>query len=340
MTRATLVAGVLAALVSASCSSSSDTPVDDAGGPTDAGSVDTSLADGAIRDTAPVSDARLDETDAASDDTLPATDYCETIADFFCEYYLRCGRTATASPQECRDVFLESCNEIFEPQYAALADAGKLRLSTEGIAACERHLSDVACEQQMFDLDGGCADVWEGLSAAGEPCAPGIGSFVCGAGTACVIDLDFCGECKPAVGIGEDCSGDEVCSTAARCIDGLCVERALPGQSCSDARPCVTGATCVAGTCTGFDVVDVGDACDRARRCPYTSTCTGGVCVRDALLGEDCTDASCASGRCVDGTCRPFVAAGGPCTDGAQCLSGACAGDTCEPPLSSCFTDP
>lgn len=327
---------LVSALAAGACSADPETDVD--AGSTDASLSDASLDDageetGSTDDAAGVDDATID----MPGDTLAATDYCESTSAFFCDYYLRCERTATSTRAECIDVFLETCNSVFEPQYAALANDGRMRLSRSGMEACEAHLGSVSCDEQVFDLDGGCNQMWEGLAEANEPCAPGIGSFVCSAATACVIDLDFCGTCTPAVDVGADCSGPETCVEGARCVNGTCVERGLPGEACSEGAPCVVGATCEAGTCVGPEIVTVGDACDQARRCPYTSTCLDGSCVRDALIGGDCTTTACASGRCVDGTCRAFVPVGEACTAPDQCVSGVCDGGRCAAPVSSCL---
>ena len=53
-------------------------------------------------------------------DELDPTNYCETTVDMFCSFYLRCGRIAADSSEDCRQVFLETCNERFEPIYVSL----------------------------------------------------------------------------------------------------------------------------------------------------------------------------------------------------------------------------
>ena len=56
--------------------------------------------------------------------------YCERLVGPFCDFYLRCGRMAASTAAECREVFLETCNLRYEPQYGALVAAGTRRWGT------------------------------------------------------------------------------------------------------------------------------------------------------------------------------------------------------------------
>lgn len=285
-------------------------------------------------DATPPTDAR--QTDTSGDvDEIAASEYCETTAELFCDYYLRCGRMAADSPEDCRATFLESCNEVYEPQYVSYVDRGLLELSAEGIDACRSHLEMVDCEVQLFDLDLGCADIWVGTSSAGAACAPGIGSFVCEPGTVCTLELSLCGSCSEAAELDEPCGGEVRCEVGAQCVDSVCTRRPLPGENCNTV-PCVTGASCQDGICVGFQTVAVGDECDQNRRCPYKASCRRGVCVESALLGEDCSDRACASGWCDDGTCAPFKAPGDPCSAPSECQSLVC-DETCGEIARRCF---
>ncbi len=306
-----------------------DTAAADASRGADSGGDDAQARDVAVPDAAP---------DAAP--PLTAADYCEATVDVFCPYYVRCGRMAVADVDECRGVFLEACNARYEPWYAALEADGRLTLSAEGIEACAEHLAEVACEAQLFDLDGPCAGVWSGLGVAGDPCGPGLESFVCDAAHVCVVGLDLCGTCEPSVGAGEACApGGPRCVGAAACVDGTCVARGLPGAACGDEAPCVLGASCVDGACAGFEVVAEGEACGQGRRCPYRAACSAGTCVAQPLLGEACAPAvGCASGRCVDGTCVALLGEGEVCASPTECVSGACGG-TCGALPSACFAE-
>jgi len=270
-----------------------------------------------------------------------ASDYCELSAAFFCDFYVRCGRMAVDTVAECLEIFGPACNAAYEPQYVAHAEAGLLRLDGPGLAACEAHLAVVDCEAQVFDLDGACAGVWVGLSPAGAPCAPGIGSFVCAAGTACVLDLSFCGTCEPAAQTNAACgpaAGDLRCLPADRCADGLCIARTPPGGACVAREDCVVAADCVDGTCRTFSRAAAGEACDAFRRCPYHSTCVGGTCVVNRRQGEACARGeACDGGRCADGVCVPFGGTDAACADSGECLSGQCESGRCTAPLASCF---
>ena len=87
---------------------------------------------------------------------VPASDYCEHMAEALCGFYVRCGRMAVTDLDACRPVFIETCNARYEPLWAELEARGVVALSGPGLLACAEHLGTVACEQQIFDLDGGC----------------------------------------------------------------------------------------------------------------------------------------------------------------------------------------
>lgn len=294
---------------------------------------------------APVDGGVLPEVDAGVQDAgreaPTAADYCEASADFFCAYYLRCGRMVAADAAECRAVFLESCNERYESRYVDLEDAGLLQLSEPGLEACRAHLETVPCAQQLTDLMGPCAAMWVGTQPAGAACGLDVQSFTCAPGTNCVLGLDFCGTCKPASAAGGPCGDGGTCVATAACVSGTCVTRRQVGEACSASEPCVVGASCSGGFCVGPLIVKENEFCDATRRCPYRSTCLGGRCVRSALLGESCVDRSCASGRCVtEGAakvCRSFLEAGATCTSPSECRSASCVMGVCRPLPDACF---
>ncbi len=278
--------------------------------------------------------------DARSPDALAASDYCESIATSFCAFYMRCGRMVAKDETECKAVFLETCNARYEPRYVDLERASLLSLSRSGVDACAAHLASVTCTEQVSDLDGPCARMWTGASPEGKPCGIDVESFVCGAGTTCILGLDFCGTCEKAAPRGGACEPGVVrCASDDACVAGTCVARALPGQACSDTKPCITGSTCTTGTCVSAVVVGEGEACDSKHRCAYRSYCDMGKCVRSSLLGEPCTTTrACASGRCEAGTCVALRAAGDPCAAAAECSSAQCVGSKCTPLPTACFT--
>lgn len=273
---------------------------------------------------------------ACQPEARPAQEYCERTADMFCDYYLRCGRMAADTPESCRATFLEACTASYQPHYVALEARGELRLTTAGLQACADHLATVPCGQQIFDLDGACSTMWEGLAPAGSACGPGIESFVCDGQSTCVIGPDLCGTCEPTVPVGASCE-EARCTAEAACVAGTCAPRGLPGQPCDEEQRCVSGAWCDEGTCTGPTFVAVDEPCDQARRCPYKSHCIEGFCVEASLLGEPCgSERGCASGWCDQGTCAPFKHGGEPCTSGLECHSRAC-DETCVDLPGVCF---
>ncbi len=290
---------------------------------------------------------RVDSADAGrdpADDSLSADDYCESIVEFFCSYYLRCGRMAVATAQECRPVFLQACNNRYEPSYIALANAGLLALSSDGVAQCQAHLDTVACDQQLQDLDGPCALMWRGEQQVGAPCGFDVESFVCGPTTQCRLAPDFCGTCAAVVADGADCAGDNVtCARTSSCESGVCVARARVGDACTDQTTCVLGARCTDGSCAGAHYVGVGDSCDFDRRCPYASACIAGTCVRSSELDGECgANRSCDSGTCDadSARCVAFHAQSSACDASAQCQTGVCIEGFCSALPGACITEP
>jgi hypothetical protein len=240
----------------------------------------------------------------------------------------------------CLTVFNETCNARYEDRYAQLAERGLMQLSHPGIQRCVAHLQTVTCDEQIRDLDGDCAFMWQGTQPVGSPCGLDVEGFVCGEGTSCVLGLDFCGTCRTEVAVGQPC-GDGVvtCGNLASCKDGTCVARRRVGESCAEGDTCVLGAFCAAGTCTAPTITTVGEPCDQATRCPYKSACVGGVCVETALQGGACgmDGVGCASGFCVGGVCEAPRAVGDPCSTSDQCRSYMCVGGRCEALPGRCF---
>ncbi len=272
-------------------------------------------------------------------DFYPADDYCERSVDFFCDYYVRCGRMAVADVAACRVAFLETCNARYEPHYAALEAAGWLRLSRLGLEACAAHLATVTCSAQIFDLDLGCAQVWQGRRPAGAACGLGVESFICDADATCVIGMDFCGTCRAAAVIDAPCGGELTCEAAARCIEGTCRERVPPGSACDATTPCKVGSSCQDGRCADYVVVALDEACDASRRCPYLSQCVSGVCRATGLHDAPCdAQRPCAAGRCVQGLCVDFLDPGATCSASAECRSGRCVNQRCDDYLSACVS--
>ncbi len=268
-----------------------------------------------------------------------ASDYCEAIEPFFCEFYVRCGRMDVATAAECTEPFLASCNLAYEPRYIDLEAAGLLALDTDGIEACRQHLATVACDQQIRELDGPCADMWRGTQTAGESCGFDVESFVCAPTTECVLGLDLCGDCRQVVAVDGTCTpGTDTCENDAYCDNGTCRARVRNGDPCGTGDRCMTGSLCEMGGCTPPSFVARGETCDLRHRCPYLTRCSGGTCQPTAALDESCAnDGSCELGFC-DGVCQAPRANGQPCTRPAQCSSGLCDAGTCQARPSACIT--
>ncbi len=290
------------------------------------------------------SSSKTSGADAASDvdaaeTALSASNYCERIAPFFCEFYLRCGRMDVESTEACEPNFLESCNSKYEGAYIELEELGFMELSEEGLSECESHLETVSCEEQFFELSGPCANLWAGKRDVGESCGLDAEFFTCDASSECVLSLDFCGTCFERVPVGGACTpGEQTCGAVAFCSDGVCVARKVNGDACGKEDRCVAGSSCVEGLCSGPSIVALGDSCDRANRCPYLTECVGGTCVRAVLQGESCSaTVPCATGYCQAGTCVAPQENGNPCTGAAQCRSLLCGDGSCQPRPSGCM---
>jgi len=268
-----------------------------------------------------------------------ASDYCEAIEPFFCEFYVRCGRMDVATAAACKDSFLESCNLVYEPRYVDLEAAELLELSVEGIAACRAHLETVACDQQIQELSGPCADMWIGQQPAGATCGLDVESFVCAPDSECVLGLNLCGMCRPVVAIGATCTaGTDSCGPEGFCDMGTCKARVRNGDPCGTMDRCMTGSSCDAGVCTPPSFVANGATCDQRHRCPYLTACVGGTCQSTAALGASCTnDGACELGSCELNVCTEPQANGAACSRQAQCSSGLCDGGMCQPRPSACI---
>lgn len=343
-------------LLSSACGSSTSRTVDSTstGGTTSTGTpaeVTSSAASSSVSSSSTSSSGAESSSESSGvglpDLPLPepeppqASDYCESIVDSFCDFYLRCGRMDVASAQLCREPFLESCNTTFEPQYVALEAAGLLTLSAEGLLACEEHLAVVACEQQIFELTGPCQGLWSGTQGAGEDCGLDVEYFVCEPSAACTIGLDFCGTCETVLEPGGDCTAEETtCGPEGFCDADACRARVANGDPCTPEDRCMAGSGCVEGICEGPTFVALGGVCGATQRCPYLTACVGGVCTSTAGLGEACTAAiPCEVGFCAAGSCTAPGDDGETCGGNAECSSGMCAEGTCAPRPSGCIAN-
>ena len=268
-----------------------------------------------------------------------AADYCEAIEPFFCDFYVRCGRMDVTTVDACKTAFLTSCNAVFEPRYVDLEAAGLLSLDLDGITACREHLATVACDQQIQELSGPCADMWRGLQPAGASCGLDVESFVCTPDTECVLGLNLCGTCRPVVPVGMSCDpATQTCGAEGFCDNGTCRARVRNGDACGPTDRCLTGSVCDNGICTPPSFVARGASCDARHRCPYLTACIGGTCQPTASVGGACTnDGSCELGFCDAGTCQLPRGDGEMCDRAAQCATGLCVGNACQPRPSACI---
>jgi hypothetical protein len=243
------------------------------------------------------------------------------------------------SAAACKVPFLASCNAVYEPRYIDLEAAGLLTLDTDGIERCKKHLETVACDQQIQELSGPCADMWRGQQAIGATCGLDVESFVCAAGSECVLGLDFCGDCRPLVEVGMPCvAGTDTCGNEAFCDNSVCKARVKNGDPCGTGDRCMTGSLCESGTCVPPMFVGNGEACDQRHRCPYLTACISGTCQPTGSTGGACTtDGTCELGFCgTAGTCEVPRKNGDPCDRAAQCSSGLC-DVTCQARPSACI---
>lgn len=272
---------------------------------------------------------------------IPAENYCETIAESFCDFYLRCGRMVATGPTQCRERFLESCNNRYEPTYIILETAGHLSFDGAAWEVCASYLEDVQCTDHGTDLDGPCAAIWRGEAQQGEACGLGLESFVCAEGNACAITLP-CGDCREISGVGGPCGdGLHLCDDAHHCVDGLCAASPALGEPCGGdlTNDCASnGIWCVDGICQAVGYVGIGQSCSGILRCPYFASCTDGVCVEQSALGDPCTTSGqCASGFCADGICAAPLPLGSPCDGSMLCLGGTCDNGLCVAWAPSCL---
>ncbi len=279
------------------------------------------------------------ETAAQTAEPTAAKDYCETIVDDFCDFYMRCDRMVASGIEECHSRFLESCNGRYEPRYVQLADANLLEFSDVGWALCAQHLSTVECALQPRDIYGPCADIWQGKQEVGGSCSYDIESFVCETGTACSIGPSLCGECKLTSGVDEICGdGAHTCGDKLYCQSGTCHAYVALNQACTSESRCELGASCNGATCQGPSYVGLGQSCDSTNRCGYFSYCLEGYCRPMVGIGENCSSASpCATGFCIDAVCEEFLASGVECREHLECATGRCIGGTCASLPSACF---
>jgi MYXO-CTERM domain-containing protein len=179
---------------------------------------------------------------------------------------------------------------------------------------------DGACTLQCSNSEFPCP---LGYKCANNYCIPQrCANVMCPSGQQCQESTGAC---------VDDCAG-VMCSGAATCIGGRCVD-------CNDLG-CASGQLCVGGVCKPNKCLGV--------TCGSTQYCQDGSCV------DLCEPSKCATGqRCVAGSCMPDPCGGMFCPNGQfcdpatvtcqpnRCLATQCgAGQTCISTTNTCETDP
>jgi hypothetical protein len=126
----------------------------------------------------------------------------------------------------------------------------------------------------------------------------------------------------------DECAGNTAEYRAA-------VEAGQAVVSVTNVQACLASLAAAAGPCGQASESEAGSAC--ARQFATLES-----------MGEPCQGPPCAggAGACLDGTCQPLSAEGGPCAHRAHCVDGECvdgscraalaAGSTCGPLLPAC----
>lgn len=335
----------LAALVFAACSSYDgvERAVADAGSDATTSS-SGSPSDASERDVSPATDAGP-ETIA-----LEVSPECAKIAEGVCDFLQRCAPTYVTTLYGgdlvgCLALHARNCSR------ADVAD-GAHPYSGFNADLCAAEMKAIACDQ---DFEAVMASSWckrKGTREAGAPCmvgeqcasgvcdgAPGscgkcfvpatvdqacdvAVSYSCADGLRCVN-----GACKKPVGSGAACpSGSRrECGGLLRCVDGKCGAPLAEGADC--AVP--VGVSAADGPCDGFALSFCSSS---TKKCvAFGVASPGGACsyVQDANVV--CRgDEVCVSNDAANGTCKPLVEDGEPCTKDeckapAVCVDGVCA---------------
>jgi hypothetical protein len=157
----------------------------------------------------------------------------------------------------------------------------------------------------------------------------------CDAGLVC--SSPFEGRCVRALAAGDRC---DVTDPTRACIGECVANRCLPlgardgpcrevGEACDDGLACVatrSGERCVVPLPAGARCrFAADDACAPGTACRLPAGTGEAVCQDDGTLSPPCdSNGGCAAGRrCVQGLCRPVVAAGALCFGAVACAAGS-----------------
>lgn len=224
-----------------------------------------------------------------------------------------------------------TCRQQIVGSYAAYLPKSCVKLDAGRAAACLQalHAPDPMCNEDPEDFHAYFESACDGVIGGTLP----LGS-ACNSSLDCAIQPDGYGECTLGVGetvaycllenfsrqLGESCTFSSKYSCDA--TKGLwcdwsskCRARGKEGETCgfgvSDySSPCAEGLYCSdsTGECEVYE--SVGATCGEEYACGWKARCDAShVCVALAGAGEACSaDADCASKKCVDSTCRPYLA--------------------------------
>lgn len=267
---------------------------------------------------------------------------CITYAVAFCQRSLECAgdpiseAEAYACASNCPDV-------MFAP--------GSTR-TVDGLLSCAQEVTALSCEDHNAAHYPPCVSA--GTKPLGEPC---VYNSQC-ASLLCKV-AGACGVCVRPVGVGEDCSGDDVgCSADLSCRNGVCEAQGNPdvhdfGEPCADITECdQLNGHCneQTGLCERYP--GEGESCEALNACQAAFYCKGPekICTLLPELDEPCGNdvrsllPACKSGLActvwevsddVSGTCvEPYeVEAGDSCFPrAARCVESSCRCDdsTCS----------
>lgn len=275
------------------------------------------------------------ETRPAPGATKPATGsfpFCTGVFDSLDTMIHQCcasdlERTPVQQLLEYGQLGKSSCEEI----YGASAANGRL-VASKNKAACDAAaaaLATAACSdfkeniKEAFysnsPLLAACASAYEGVQAAGAPCAV---PDECKAGLACtgyVAAEDGRpgqdGTCMKPPPIGKPCGAAEVdgltveltpifgehplCATGAYCDFGTCVAKKAAGKTCFTTKECIDGTRCNDGSCVVAGPVAEGGSCQERSDCAFPLECLNEKCAAPGAAGAPCTADKDCSGECV-----------------------------------------
>ncbi|MFQ5592473.1 MAG: hypothetical protein ACE5HE_15050, partial [Phycisphaerae bacterium] len=194
------------------------------------------------------------------------------------------------------------------------------------------------CTDDVCDSALGCVNTPNLVSCddgdactVGDSCSDGIcvggAAPDCNDGNGCTDDR--CDSVRGCVSLPNSLSCDDrdACTTADRCVMGLCVGGAE--LDCNDGNSCTNDSCSPARGCAS---VPNTLPCDDGDACTTLDTCSGGTCSGGAAPDCDdsnvCTDDWCDSSTgCLHGTNALGCDDGDACTSGDRCFGGSCSGE-------------